>query len=228
MVSCCICQNCTCSQCRPPFLTKILKSRRPRTRAVFMSQFWKHSSIYTNVGLAYFMHLQRTLLYVSILSYAIIFSWQSCTLQYRLCKLPLPSSAAIPISDFYKPKFHNFFFHTYWSPLFVILLELSYFFDWLRPGQSGDRIPVGGEIFRTCPDRPWGPPSLLHNRYRIFPEGKERPGRDADPSPPSSAVVMKVELYLYSPYGTYGLCRASVPVQGCTFTFSENRLSYEG
>ena len=21
----------------------------------------------------------------------------------------------------------------------------------------------GGEIFRTCPDRPWGPPSLLHN-----------------------------------------------------------------
>jgi hypothetical protein len=26
-----------------------------------------------------------------------------------------------------------------------------------------------GEIFRTCPDRPWGPPSLLHNEYRIFP-----------------------------------------------------------
>ena len=38
---------------------------------------------------------------------------------------------------------------------------------------------------------PWGPPSLLYNGYRIFPGGKERPGRDADPSPPSSAVVMK-------------------------------------
>jgi hypothetical protein len=25
-----------------------------------------------------------------------------------------------------------------------------------------------GEIFRTCPDRPRGPPSLLHNGYRIF------------------------------------------------------------
>jgi len=25
--------------------------------------------------------------------------------------------------------------------------------------------------------------------YRIFPGGKERPGRDADPSPPFSAVV---------------------------------------
>jgi len=34
----------------------------------------------------------------------------------------------------------------------------------------------GGEIFRTCPDRPWGPHSLLYNGYRIFPEGKERPG----------------------------------------------------
>ena len=127
MVNFCICQNCAWSYCRPPSLTKTLKSRRPCTRALFMSQFWKHSSIYTNTCLAYFMHLQRTLLYVEILSYAIIFSWQSCTLQYRLCKLPLPSTAAIHISDFYKPKVHNFFFHTYGSPLFVILLELSHF-----------------------------------------------------------------------------------------------------
>jgi len=47
------------------------------------------------------------------------------------------------------------------------------------PGSS----PGGGEIFRTRPDRPWGPPSLLYNRYRVFPGGKERPGREADPSP---------------------------------------------
>ena len=55
--------------------------------------------------------------------------------------------------------------------------------DWLRAGRSGDRIPVGGEISRTCPDRPWGPSSLLYNGYRVFPWGKERPGRDAYPSP---------------------------------------------
>ena len=61
----------------------------------------------------------------------------------------------------------------------------------LRAERSEDRIPRGGEIFRTCPDRPWGPPSLLYNGYRVFPGGKDRPGRDADPSPPSSAVVMK-------------------------------------
>ena len=37
--------------------------------------------------------------------------------------------------------------------------------------------------------RPWGPPSLLYNGYRFFIEGKERPGRHADLSPPFSAVV---------------------------------------
>ena len=33
--------------------------------------------------------------------------------------------------------------------------------DSLRAERSGDRIPVGGEIFRAFPDRPWNPPSLL-------------------------------------------------------------------
>jgi hypothetical protein len=51
--------------------------------------------------------------------------------------------------------------------------------------------PGGGEIFRTCPDRPLGPPSLLYNGYRVFSGGKQRPWRDADPSPPSNAVVKR-------------------------------------
>jgi hypothetical protein len=43
-------------------------------------------------------------------------------------------------------------------------------------GLEGPGIdPGGGEIFRTCPDRPWGPPSLLYNGYRVFCGGKERP-----------------------------------------------------
>jgi len=46
-----------------------------------------------------------------------------------------------------------------------------------------------GEIFRTSPDWPWGPPSLLYNGYRVFPGDNVLPGRDADPSPPSSAEV---------------------------------------
>jgi len=30
-----------------------------------------------------------------------------------------------------------------------------------------------GEVFRTCPDWPWGTPNLLYNGYRVFPGGKE-------------------------------------------------------
>ena len=41
----------------------------------------------------------------------------------------------------------------------------------LRAGRSGDRIPVGAR-FSARPDQPWGPPSLLYNRYRVVPGGK--------------------------------------------------------
>ena len=57
---------------------------------------------------------------------------------------------------------------------------------------------------RRSPDRPWGPPSLLYNGYRIFRGGKERLGCDADPSPPSNAVIMK------------GYSCTSTPPMGCT------------
>ena len=55
----------------------------------------------------------------------------------------------------------------------------------------GNEFRWGGQIFRTRLDRPWGPPSLPYNGYRVFPGDKERPGCDADPSLPSSAVVKK-------------------------------------
>jgi len=32
--------------------------------------------------------------------------------------------------------------------------------------------PGWGEILRTRPDGPWGPPSLLYNRYRVIPGDK--------------------------------------------------------
>ena len=49
----------------------------------------------------------------------------------------------------------------------------------------------GGARFSARPDRPWGPPSLLYNGYRVFPGGKVRPERAADHSLPSTAVVME-------------------------------------
>ena len=35
----------------------------------------------------------------------------------------------------------------------------------------------------------------------------------------NGALFLTVELYLYSPYGQYGLYRASVPVQECSLPY---------
>jgi len=56
-----------------------------------------------------------------------------------------------------------------------------------------------GARFSARPDRPWGPPSLLYNGYRVFPGGKVRLGRAADHSPPSSAEVLKEQSYTSTP-----------------------------
>ena len=70
--------------------------------------------------------------------------------------------------------------------------------------------PGGGETLGTCPDRQWGPPSLLYNGYRVFSGGKDRPGRDADPSfllvpwSRKSRAIPLLPLW------------AARPVQGCT------------
>ena len=60
-------------------------------------------------------------------------------------------------------------------------------------GLDGPRIESrwGPKFSAPVQTGPGIPPSLLHNGYRVFPGGKERPGHDADPSPSSSVVVMK-------------------------------------
>jgi len=60
----------------------------------------------------------------------------------------------------------------------------------LRAGRSGIESRWATR-FSARPDRPWGPPSLLYNGYRVFPGGKVRPEHAADHSPPSSAAVME-------------------------------------
>jgi hypothetical protein len=80
---------------------------------------------------------------------------------------------------------HRDFLFTLYKLLNSHILCFRLATDWTVLGSN----PGGGEIFRTCPDRPWGPPSLLYNGYRVFPGGRMRPGRDADPSPRSSAEV---------------------------------------
>ena len=97
----------------------------------------------------------------------------------------------------------------YFNILYYICLAkggprlLSQYSNSPRAGQSGDRIPVGGEIFRTRPDWPWGPPSLLYNGYRVSFPGVDLLGRGVN-HPPSfcAEVEERVELYLYSPSGS--------------------------
>jgi hypothetical protein len=66
-------------------------------------------------------------------------------------------------------------------------MQFMYIFKYFILTYPGSN-PGGDETFRTCPERPWGPYSLLYNGYRVFPGGKERSERDVDPSHFSSAV----------------------------------------
>jgi hypothetical protein len=71
-----------------------------------------------------------------------------------------------------------------------------------RYGLDGAGIESwGGKNFRTRPDRPWVPPSLLYSQYGVFP-GVKQPRRGVDhPLASSAEVKVRVELYFYSPSG---------------------------
>ena len=71
-----------------------------------------------------------------------------------------------------------------------------------------------GEIFHTRPDRPWVPPSLLYNGYRVFPGGKAAEAWRRPPTPSSAEVKARVELYPYSP------CEATVACSSVKLTFT--------
>ena len=62
--------------------------------------------------------------------------------------------------------------------------------------------PCRGRILCTCPDRPWGPPSLLYRGYWVSILGVKWLGCGTDHPPTPTTVVKKwAELYLYSPSG---------------------------
>jgi len=122
-------------------------------------------------------------------------------------------SLSRPSLSRFRPLASEFTSRRNWSPFPVIRL----------PIMGCDRVvgivtaltvrgsnPGGGEIFRTRPDRPCGPPSVLCNGYQVFSDGKAT-GVWRWPSTPSIAEVKRiVELYLYSPSGS------SWPVVGWT------------
>jgi hypothetical protein len=87
--------------------------------------------------------------------------------------------------------------------------------DSLPPGRSGDRTPVGGQMLHPLPDRPWGPPALLYNGYRVCPGGKTAGECRSPPIPPGAEVKERVELYLYPFWAFVASYRVNF-----TFTFT--------
>jgi len=84
-------------------------------------------------------------------------------------------------------KADNFFHH----PVGIVGIATRYELD----GPGIESRWGGGENFRSRPDRPWGPPSPLYNGYRVFPEGKVRPGRGVDHPPRITSRYRVLTLY---------------------------------
>ena len=57
-------------------------------------------------------------------------------------------------------------YNTQWGRDSSVGIATRYGLD--GPGSN----PGGGEIFRTHPDRPWGPTNLLYNGYQVLPGDK--------------------------------------------------------
>ena len=108
-----------------------------------------------------------------------------------------------------RPPRHTFTWIVFWSGVAQSVQRLAT--GWAVRGSN----PGGGEIFRTRPDRPWGPTSLLYNGYRVFPGVKAAGAWRWPPTPTSAEVKERVELYLYSPSGS------PWPVLGWTWFFRE-------
>ena len=114
------------------------------------------------------------------------------------------------------------------GPVSVVGIETGYGLD--GPGIEtwcGRDFP---HLFRPA----WEPTQSPYNGYRVFPEVKSNQGVTLTPHrllvpwsrksrgipllplwavrPVQSLGACTVQLYLYSPYGLYGLYRASVPV----------------
>jgi hypothetical protein len=85
--------------------------------------------------------------------------------------------------------------------------QRSRFSDLLQARRSGNRMPVKGEIFRICPDRPWGPPSLPYNVYRVSFTGVKRPGVALTTHPLPQSRLKKEQCLILLLLGLHGLLR---------------------
>ena len=69
---------------------------------------------------------------------------------------------------------------------------------------------MGGKIFRTCPDRPWGPPNPLYNGYRVFLGVNYGRSVLLTTHPFYCRGHGRVELYLSPPSGPQPVCNGNI------------------
>ena len=122
------------------------------------------------------------------------------TLRCALCRLP---------DNLQSKRTHNFIwwiFTLYCYCNFGSGSSVGIVTDYGLDGTGSN--PGGDEIFH-CPGRPWNPPSLLYNGYRVFP-GVKRPGRGFH-HPPHLAPRLKEEYSYTSTHslGLHGICRVN-------------------
>jgi len=85
--------------------------------------------------------------------------------------------------------------------------------------------PGGREIFRTRPDRPSGPPSLLYNGYRVFPCVKS--GRDVTLTPYPLLVPWSRQsktIPLLPPMGRTACTESKCLYKGALYLFTNTGL----
>ena len=103
---------------------------------------------------------------------------------------------------------------------------------WAAKDQSVQRLatgwtvrgsnPGGGKIFRTRPDRPWDPPSLLYNGNQVSLPGVKRSGRGVNHPPHLAPRLKKKYSYLPPPpVGLHGL------FQGKFYLYLLRQLEYQ-
>ena len=93
--------------------------------------------------------------------------------------------------------------------------QRSRYTDGLRVGRSGDRIPLGARLSASVQTGPGTHSASCTMGSGSFPGGKERTGRDADSSPPSSAVIKKEQSCI----STLPMGRTACTKPQCTLHF---------
>ena len=120
---------------------------------------------------------------VSVEKKPVIIAYSECVLiasiiqHVKRMRRVIPSSVACPAVPYFSTSlsFGESFYQHFSSLQLACVMSYSYTSVGIatRYGLYGPGIEslVGGDIFRTRPDRPWGPPSLLNGNW-VFPGDK--------------------------------------------------------